>query len=162
VIEVDCVDDTRRTILSADVVNLAKSLAPEAVALQGIANTVNRNCSRDGDKRANSFIWCASAYKQGLEALVSDAAWDIYDTEKRFSLFAERALFRYEQAKAAEGDGSWVQNPGPHCCPPTAGGMYNLDPDFINSALRLYVDANRSLHVRYVKGVTACTVGELT
>jgi hypothetical protein len=149
-LEVDCIDDDRRTILGADVVNLAKSLVPEAVDLQGIANTVNKNCSRDGDKRANSFVSVASAYKMGIEQLVGDDVWGGYATEKRFDLWKERALFLYERSTAAAGDGSWVVDPKPVCTPPTAGGTYNLDPDMINTALRLYVDANRTLHVRFL------------
>jgi hypothetical protein len=150
VLEPDCFDDDRRTILGADIVNLAKALAPEAVDLQGLANMVNKSCSRDGDKRARSFMWDASAYKLGLVALAGDAVWKTYDTEKQFSLYKERALFVYEEKIAGGGDGSWVLDPKPLCCPPTSGQMYNLDPNLIDSAMRLYVDANRSLHVRYV------------
>jgi hypothetical protein len=86
----------------------------------------------------------------GLEQLVGDERWDGYSTEERFSVWKERALFEYERLTSTACNGSWIHDPKQFCSPPSGGGMFNLDPDLVNTALRLYVDANRSLHVRYI------------
>jgi hypothetical protein len=140
--DVDAIDDDRRSILSAGVLNPAKVLLIKAVDFQGVCDVVDEGINRRIQEKCRDYVYAAGAWKLGLEQYAGDAVWLPLSTKAKFQRHKERAELLLWQRDLK-------RDFAPDLYPLLLGGklgstaLFKLDYKLVDSGLRLYCDANK-------------------